>query len=180
MNLLEGSSPLGPLLPENWYEFIAGIVLFLIIWFVMAKRVVPSFEKTYAERADAIRGGMDRAEQAQKAAEAALADYTAQLAAARDEASVIREEAKAAGAEILAEMRDQANVEAARIIANANAQIESEKAQALASLRAEIGGLATALAGRIVGEALEDDARAKRTVDRFLIELDKDSAGSKA
>jgi F-type H+-transporting ATPase subunit b len=39
-------------------------------------------------------------------------------------------------------------------------------------LRSEIGGLATQLAGRIVGESLEDDERARRTVDRFLVELE--------
>ena len=41
---------LGPLLPA-FPEFIAGIVLFIIIWYVLAKKVVPSFEATYAERA---------------------------------------------------------------------------------------------------------------------------------
>ena len=34
------------------------------------------------------------------------------------------------------------------------------------------GGLATALAGRIVGEALEDDERSNRVVDRFLADLE--------
>ena len=47
---------LGPLLPA-FPEFIAGIVLFIIIWYVLAKKVVPSFEATYAERAAEIQGG---------------------------------------------------------------------------------------------------------------------------
>jgi F-type H+-transporting ATPase subunit b len=42
-------------------------------------------------------------------------------------------------------------------------------------LRSEIGGLATTLAGRIVGESLTDDERARRTVDRFLADLESDS-----
>ena len=46
------------------------------------------------------------------------------------------------------------------------------RAQLLAELRADIGGLATTLAGRIVGEALTDDERANRTIDRFLQELE--------
>jgi F-type H+-transporting ATPase subunit b len=32
--------------------------------------------------------------------------------------------------------------------------------------------LATTLASRIVGESLEDDERARRTVDRFLADLE--------
>ena len=39
-------------------------------------------------------------------------------------------------------------------------------------MRAEIGTLATTLATRIVGESLEDDERARRTVDRFLADLE--------
>ena len=48
---------LGPLLPAL-PEFIAGIVLFIVIWIVMAKQVVPAFEKTYQERSAAIQGGI--------------------------------------------------------------------------------------------------------------------------
>jgi F-type H+-transporting ATPase subunit b len=69
-------------------------------------------------------------------------------------------------------MREQAQAESARIKASAQAQLEAERTQVLAQLRSEIGGLATTLAGRIVGEALEDDARARRTVDRFLADLE--------
>ncbi len=89
---------LGPLLPA-FPEFVAGIVLFLIIWYAMAKKVVPMFEKTYTERAAAIQGGIEKAEQAQAEAAAALQQYREQLAGARAEASSIREEAKAQGAE---------------------------------------------------------------------------------
>ena len=39
-------------------------------------------------------------------------------------------------------------------------------------LRAEIGRLSVELAGRIVGESLEDEARQRRIIDRFLEELE--------
>jgi len=58
---LEGTGPLGPLLPDNPSEFIVGIVLFFIILGVVWKKVVPTFEATYTVRADAIRGGIERA-----------------------------------------------------------------------------------------------------------------------
>jgi F-type H+-transporting ATPase subunit b len=44
----------------------------------------------------------------------------------------------------------------------------------MTQLRSEIGGLATTLAGRIVGESLSDDERARRTVDRFIADLERD------
>ena len=69
-------------------------------------------------------------------------------------------------------MRQQGESEKARIIDGAHTQIAAERQQAVASLRAEVGTLATTLAGRIVGESLEDDERSGRVVDRFLADLD--------
>ena len=160
-----------PLLPAP-IEIILAVVFVLLLTVVIAKFVVPRFEATYAERTAAIQGGIEKAEKAQEAAEAALAEYTAQLAEARTEAARIREDAKTQGTQILVELRDQAQAEAARIKAQGEAQLEAERAQVLTQLRNEIGGLATTLASRIVGESLEDDARAKRTVDRFLADLE--------
>lgn len=163
---------LGPLLPHHLSEIIAGIVLLLIIWAVVQTKVAPAFEKMYAERTAAIQGGMEKAERAQAEAEAALQEYRDQLAEARQEAARIREDAKNEGARIKSEMREQADAEAARIIANAKAQIEAERTQVTHQLRSEVGGLATTLAGRIVGESLDDDDRARRTIDRFIADLE--------
>lgn len=169
--------PLTPALPE----MIAGALLFLAVWFGVAKYVVPRFEQTYEERAALIAGGIDKAEKAQEAAAAALAEYKAQLAGAREEASTIREEAKAQGAAILADMRTQAQEESVRLLTHAKAQIEAERSLAVQQLRGEIGGLATNLAGKIVGESLDDDERAKRTVDRFIADLEQSTpAGQSA
>lgn len=159
-------------LAVQWAEVIASLVFVGILTFIIAKMVVPRFEATYAERAEAIQGGMEKAEKAQEAAEAALREYRAQLADARAEAARIREDAKTQGSQIIAEMREQAQGEAARIKTTAEANLEAERIQLMSALRSEIGGLATTLAGRIVGESLTDDERARRTVDRFLADLE--------
>ncbi len=163
---------LGPLAPHHFVEVVAGILLALVITLIMWKVVVPAFEKMYAERSDKIEGGMQRAAAAEARAEAALADYTEQLTAAREEAARIREDAKNQSATILAEARDKATKESARILDAGRAQLDAERSQLLVELRGEVGGLATDLAGKIVGESLTDDDRAQRTVDRFLAELE--------
>jgi F-type H+-transporting ATPase subunit b len=168
-----------PLLPAP-IEIILAVVFVLLLTVVIAKFVVPRFEATYAERTAAIQGGIEKAEKAQEAAEAALAEYNAQLAEARTEAARIREDAKTQGTQILVELREQAQAEAARIRAQGEAQLEAERAQVMAQLRNEIGGLATTLASRIVGESLEDDERARRTVDRFLADLEGQSTEAPA
>lgn len=168
---------LGPLAPHHLSEVIVGIVFMLLVFLVLWKFVVPMFEKMYAERTAAITGGMEKAEAAQAEAQAALEEYTAQLADARAEAARIREDAKNQGAQILAAMREEAQTESQRIITQAQAAMEAERSQVTAQLRNEVGGLATTLAGRIVGESLEDDERARRTVDRFIADLESQPVG---
>jgi F-type H+-transporting ATPase subunit b len=74
-------------------------------------------------------------------------------------------------------MRQQAQEEARRITESAQAQIEANRQQVLNSLRTEVGSLSVELASRIVGEALQDEARQRRTVDRFLAELEEGQSG---
>ena len=157
MNILE--MDLGPLVPHHSIEIIVGIILLLLLTWLIAKAVVPRFEKLYEERT-------------------ALEKYQAQLANARDEAAQIREDAKSQGAQIVEEMRAKAQAEANRITERANAQIQAEREQAVRELRSEIGGLATTLAGRIVGESLQDDQRVQATVDRFLSSLAEEPSAS--
>ena len=163
---------LNPLIPQT-AEIIVGFIAFSLLYMVLRRAVVPKFEKAFAERTEAIQGGMERAEKAQREAEVALNQYKSQLADARGEAQVIREEARVQGAAIIEEMRAKAQEEAARITATAQAAIESERQQAINSLRSEVGTLATELASKIVGEALDDQVRQSRIVDRFLSDLDK-------
>ena len=66
-----------------------------------------------------------------------------------------------------------AQEEANRITTAALASIEDERQQAVASLRHEVGSLATELASKIVGEALDDQVRQSGIVDRFLADLEK-------
>jgi len=161
-----------PIIPHPG-ELIFGVVAFVILYVIVARMVVPRLEALLAERTAAIEGGLAKAEEAQAEATAALEDYKAQLSDARAEASRIREDARAQGAQIIAEMREQAQAEAARITSSAQQQITAERQQAVVQLRTDIGKLATDLASRIVGESLEDEARQRRVVDRFLDELEE-------
>jgi F-type H+-transporting ATPase subunit b len=171
-HLVAAAASQDPLVP-SLTELIIGAISFLIVFGTLAKLLLPRIQKTLQERTDKIEGGLERAEEAQAEAARVLEQYRQQLADARHEAARLREEAKEQGAQIIAEMREQAQAEARRLTEAANAQIDSERQQALASLRAEVGALATELAGRIVGESLQDEARQSRVVDRFLEDLEQ-------
>ncbi|MCX6452561.1 MAG: F0F1 ATP synthase subunit B [Actinobacteria bacterium] len=160
-----------PIIP-TLTEVIVGLIAFSLLFIVMKSKVVPRFEKAFADRTDAIQGGMERAEQAQQEAAVALKSYQDQLSDARGEAQKLREEARAQGAAIIEEMRTKAQEEANRITAAARASIEAERQQAVTSLMQEVGTIATNLASKIVGEALDDQVRQSRVVDRFLADLE--------
>ena len=171
----EAPSPLIPPL----YDIVWSAVCFVVILFVFWKVIIPRLTTMLDQRAQAIEGNMAKADEAQKQAEAALEEYTRQLAEARTEAGQIREAAREDGKKIVAESKDAASAEAARITAAASTQIEAERQTALVSLRSEVGTLAIDLAGGVVGETLSDDARASAVVDRFLADLEASEKAAK-
>jgi len=165
------SGGLGPLSPDL-SELIIGTIAFLIVFAVLYRVLFPRIQQTLTERTDAIEGGLKRADEAQAEAKQTLEQYQAQLADARHEASRLRQDAQEEGARIVAELRAQGEAERQRLVAAAHDQIEADRAQAIQALRAEMGSLAVELASRVVGEALDEDARQRRVVDRFLEELE--------
>jgi F-type H+-transporting ATPase subunit b len=173
--LLAAEESPNPLIPHA-FELVVGIFSFAVVLIVVGRILVPRIQKTLAERTDAIEGGIKRAEEAQAEALALQKQYRDRLNEARQEAARLREEAREQAAQIKAELREEAQAEARRLVEAAHAQIEADRQQAFAQLRSEIGRLSTDLASRIVGESLEDEARQRRTVDRFLEELEGSSA----
>lgn len=179
-NLLASEEAPNPLVPKG-AEIVLVLIVFGALWFLIQKFVAPNFEKAFAQRRDAIEGGIARAEAAQAEAQAALASYQAQLADARGEAAQIRENARAEAQRIVEELRAQAQEESARIVARGEEQLASQRSAIVRELRGEIGSLAVELSEKIVDQRLADDAQVRATVDAFLADLEqRDSAGSDA
>ncbi len=160
------------LLPAD-YDLLYSSVVFVVLLILFWRFVLPRYLSVLDERADKIQGGLERAERAQAEADARLKEYGDQLAEAREEAGRIREQARGEGAAIIAEMRERAQSEAARVTEQAHRQLEAERQQAITQLHREVGRLAVDLAGRVVGESLDDDDRQRRVVDRFLVDLER-------
>lgn len=173
----EGEAAPSPLVPAM-YDIVWSGVCFVVILLLFWKYALPRMKKLLDERSAAIEGNIAKADEAQRKAEAALEEYTAQLADARKEAGEIRDAAREDGKKILAEAKDTASSEAARLTASAHAQIEAERQSAFVSLRSEVGTLALDLAGGVIGETLSDDKKAQAVVDRFLADLEASETAS--
>lgn len=172
----EIQNPLVPPIPE----LVVGLIAFAIVFLFLAKKLLPNINKVLDERREAIEGGMEKAEAAQAEAAQALDQYKAQLAEARHEANRLRQEAQEQGAALIAEMRAEGQRQREEIVAAGHAQIEADRKAAAQALRQDVGRLATELAGKLVGESLEDAARQSRTIDRFLDELEEDATKAEA
>ena len=166
----EGEETSNFLVPNG--TFFIELAAFLLLFFLLTRYVIPPINGAMERRQEAIRAEFAELDEAKAEAKGAEEEYKAQLADARKEAARIREEAREQGSQIVADARDTAVVEANRVKEQAQAQIAAERQAALTSLRGEVGTLATTLAGRIVGESLEDDERSTRVVDRFLDDLE--------
>ena len=176
----EGIEPMPSVLAVPIDEIVVGLLAFFIVFGVLAKVALPKIKKTLAERSDAIEGGIRKAEEAQAEAQQALAEYRAALASAREEAAGIRAQAQSERAAIVDEAREEARAAAAVVTAQAEAQLAAERAQATAQLTRQVGEVAVALAGKIVGQSLTDDARVTSTVNDFLADLESQVSSREA
>jgi F-type H+-transporting ATPase subunit b len=167
----EGGTEHNPILPL-WQEIVIGTIAFGLLCFVLMKFVFPRMEQMFQARVEAIEGGLKKAEEAQAEANKLLEQYRAQLADARGEAARIRDDARADAQGIREEAQARGREEAERIIAAGRESLAAERQNIVRELRAEVGDLAVQLAGKIVGESLEDEARRRGTVDRFLSDLE--------
>ncbi len=172
---LEGGNSI--LLPKA-YDIVWSLVVFLVIFLLFWKLVLPKFQEVLAEREDKIKGGIERAETAQAQAKAALEKNNAQLAEARAEAAEIREAARQKGKEIEAEARVKAEEESRRIVESGEKQLLASREQVVAELRNELGQNSINLAEELLGAELSDSTRRSNTIDNFLSQLDTVSARS--
>jgi F-type H+-transporting ATPase subunit b len=169
---LAAEEPQSPLLPV-WPEIVIGLICLGVIYAAFHYKLLPIINKALEERREAIEGGMEKAEATQAEARQTLEEYRSQLADARHEAARLRQEAQEQGAALIAEMREEGQRQRAEIVAAGHTQITADRKQAAEALRQDVGRLATELAGRLVGESLEDHARQSRTIDRFLDDLEE-------
>lgn len=160
------------MIPNPWEMLITAIGFFTLL-FVVINKITPMYNRIYKNRVSAIEGGLARAEKAQIEANKALIQYKDKLKKAEEEANLICEEARKQGIYILSEMKKKANVEATRISEITKEKLEADRRLIISSMRKEIGSLAIDLAEKIVGESLKDDDRSRRTIDRFIEDINE-------
>ena len=155
-----------PLLPAR-NEVIWGSAAFLVLLIAMWKFGVPAVRNMEQAREDRIRNDLEAAEKARNDAESEKAQYTAQIADARNEAGRIIEEARQSAEQVRRDLIARAEAEANDVRERAQSDIAAQQQRAMAELRTDVAQLSIDLAERIVERNLDRDTQLQ-LVDSFI------------
>ncbi|CAJ0700325.1 MULTISPECIES: F0F1 ATP synthase subunit B [Ralstonia] len=129
---------------------VAQMVVFFILWWVVAKFIWPPLVKALDERAKKIADGLAAADKGKAELELANKRVDQALTEARNEGAQRIADAEKRAQMSADEIKQNAQAEAARIIAQAKAEAEQQTVRARESLRDQVAVLAVKGAEQIL------------------------------
>jgi F-type H+-transporting ATPase subunit b len=135
---------------EGAVAAVATIVVFTLVFAILAVKVWPTIGKALDERANKIRDEIEAAEMARKQAKDSLDEYQAKLAEARAEAQRMIDQAKSQQLAVAASEKAKLEAELSKERERALRDIEAAKRAAVAELYSQSAVLATTLASKIL------------------------------
>ncbi len=164
-----GPPPPG-LLSINPGAAIWNLLIFLLVLFVLGMFVWPQILNGLQAREDKMRADVQGAEQANRQAQATLADYQRQLNEAQAQVQAMFSEARRDAETVGTKIVEEAKADAERQRVRALADIEAAKTTAVAELANQTSDLAMALARQVVGRELNANDHAeliRQSLDRL-------------
>jgi F-type H+-transporting ATPase subunit b len=138
--------------------FIGQIVVFLVLWWFVAKFVIPPVKAAIDERAKKIADGLAAADRGQQDLAEAKTRANDIIREARERAKLIEDQAAKRSNEAIEASKQTAAAEGARIVTAARTEAATETGRARDELRKQYGGLVVAGASALLER--EVDARA--------------------
>ena len=135
--------------------FIVVLLAFIVVLYVIGKKVLPILNKVLTERQEQIRGELEAADKAKADAEDADAERRTALEQARVEAREIVARATATADQTVASGEERATEAAARIMAAADAEVATARQAAVEEVTARVGEIVLAAAERVVGREIQ-------------------------
>ncbi len=134
--------------------FIVVLLAFLVVVWVIGKKVLPVLNKALTERQDQIRGELEAADKAKADAEDADAERRAALEQARAQAREIVSNAATAADQT--KLRAEADAQAIhdRIVQTAEAEVVVARQAAVEEVTARVGEIVLAAAERVIGREI--------------------------
>jgi len=148
------------------WTVVTFLFTFVTLRFIAWKPILGALD----EREGRIKESLEKAQQAQREAEQAIAENRARMDESLRQSEELLVVAKQEAAEVRTKMVDEARSESKKIVDQGLRRIEAEKRAAVAEIRKETAALAIQAAERILKKNL-DASEQRRIVDDFLSEL---------
>ena len=153
-------------------EFVPALVIFLIIWALLAKFAWPVVLNMLTKREQTIQASIDEAEHTKDEAKEIREQADAIVADARRKASEIVLEARSDAEKERARIVADAHTEAEDIISKARDRAADEQRRIYANATDSIAKVSVAVAGKIVGEQLAtDEAKQRELIKKYIAEV---------
>ena len=148
-------------------------IIFLIVFFLLAKFGFPVITGMVEKRRDKIANAMKLAEQAEQKYAHLAQEQDKLIQQTKQEREKLLSEATAMREELIAKASQQAQAEAKKIMDNASKAIQAEKEEAMRDLRQEIVKFSVDVAEKILKEELSSPVSEKAFIDKTLDEVSK-------
>jgi F-type H+-transporting ATPase subunit b len=153
------------------------IVTFLVVMLILRATAWKPIMSALAEREKKIEGAIADASRIKNEAEQLHAKYLTLLDRAKDDARSILDEARKDGIALQEEIRNRAKQEAEEFKTRAHREIELQKDSAIKEIWEQTAGLATTLAGRVLGRSLQS-ADQERLVRELLAGMQEETSAT--
>ena len=146
------------------------VVIFGIVFFLLAKFGFPVITKAVQTRSDHIADSLKAADEAQARLAGLAQEQAKMIEETRLEQSRILKEASESRERIIAQAKEEAAAEAAKLLEHAKVEIAAERESAIRDIRRQVAMISVEVAEKIVRKDLEGDDAQQGLIDRMVDE----------
>lgn len=149
------------------------VVIFGIVFFLLAKFGFPIITSSVEKRSDRIAQSLKDADEIEARMASWKVEQARMMEDVRRQQSAILKEAAETKSRIVAEAKAEARDEADKILAQARTEIAAEKESALRDVRKEIALLSVEVVEKVLRQELSDENSQKAFIDKLVDEAGK-------
>ena len=146
------------------------VVIFGIVFFLLAKFGFPVITKAVQKRSDHIADSLKAADEAQAQLANMAQEQAKMIEETRLEQSRILKEASEAREKIIAQAKTDASAEAAKLLEHAKVEIAAERESAIRDIRRQVAMISVEVAEKIVRKDLDAAGGQQDLLDRLVEE----------
>ena len=149
------------------------VVIFGIVFFLLAKFGFPVITNAVQKRSDHIAESLQAAQQAEERLAGMAEEHARMIEETRLEQSRILKEASEAREAIIAKAKEEASAEAAKLLEHAKVEIAAERESAIRDIRRQVAMISVEVAEKIVRKDLEGEDGQLSMIDRMVEEASR-------